>query len=61
MQVGGEAWVCELRGSVVVVDEVNPPCGSVPDLPSRWQRTKFLAVHVAQVSKMEEHTAAKHS
>lgn len=35
MQVGGEAWVCELRGSVVVVNKINPPGGSVPNLPSR--------------------------
>lgn len=35
MQVGREAWVCELRGSVVVVNEVNPPSGSVPNLPPR--------------------------
>lgn len=35
MQVGGEAWVCELRGSVVVIDKINPPGGSVPYLPSR--------------------------
>ena len=35
MQVGGEARVCELCGSVVVVDKVNPPGGGVPYLPSR--------------------------
>lgn len=50
MQVGREAWVCELRGPVVVVDEVNPTGGGVPDLPARRQRTQFLAVHVTQIS-----------
>lgn len=46
MQVGGEARVCELRGSVVVVDKVDPPGGSVPYLPPRRQRTQFLTVHI---------------
>lgn len=32
---GVQAWVCELCGSVVVVDKVNPSGGGVPYLPSR--------------------------
>lgn len=55
MQVGGETWVSELRGSVVVVDKVNPPGGRVPDFPSWGQRPEFLTVHVTQVS--EKNTA----
>lgn len=54
MQVGGEAWVCELCGSVVVVDKVNPPSGSVPYLPSWGQRTKFLTVHITQISGVQQ-------
>lgn len=58
MQVGGEAWVCELCGSVVVVDEVDPPGGGVPYLPSWGQRTELLAVHIAQIPgvRQEENT-----
>ena len=49
MQVGGEARVGELRGSVVVVHKVDPARGCVPDLPARRQRTQLLTVHVTEV------------
>lgn len=49
MEVGGESWVSELRGSVVVVDKVDPAGGSVPDLPAWWQRAQLLTVHITQV------------
>lgn len=58
MQVGGEARVRELRGSVVVVDKVNPPGGCVPYLPSRRQRTQFLTVHITQISEMQHARSA---
>lgn len=54
MQVGGEAGVGELRGPVVVVHKVNPPGGRVANLPARRQRAQLLAVHVAQVSEMQQ-------
>lgn len=49
MQVGGESWVGELSGSVVVVHKVDPTSSSVPNLPAWRQRTQFLTVDVAQV------------
>lgn len=55
MQVGGESWVSELSGSVVVVHKVDPTSSRVPDLPAWRQRTQLLTVDVAQVSG-ETHT-----
>lgn len=54
MQIGGETRVSELRGSVVVVDKVNPPCGRVAYLPSWGQWTQLLTVHVTQISAERE-------
>lgn len=59
MQVSGEARVGELRGSVVVVDKVDPPRGGVADLPSWRQRTEFLTVHIAQVSEAQRRSKTR--
>jgi hypothetical protein len=50
--VGGEAGVCELRGAVVVVHEVDAPVARVPDLPAGRQDAQVLLpdLHPRQVS-----------
>lgn len=57
MQVGGEAWVGELRGSVVVIHKVDPASGCVPDLPTGGQRAKLLTVHITQISDKRKREA----
>lgn len=59
MEVGREAWVCELSGSVVVVNKVNPSSGSVPNLPSRRKRTQRLTIYITQISEMQKHKEEK--
>lgn len=56
MEVGGEARVGELRGSVVVVHKVDASRCRVADLPARRQRTQLLTVDVAQISGNENRT-----
>jgi hypothetical protein len=44
VQVGGDAWVCELCRPRVVVDEVNPARGGVTDFPPGGQRAEVALV-----------------
>lgn len=49
-----QTWVGELRGSVVVVHEVDAAGHSAPDFPAHWQRAELLAAHTGQIPTQTE-------
>ena len=53
MEIGGKTRICELRCAVVVIHEVDPSSGCVPDLPAWGQGTQLLTVDITQVPERD--------